>query len=156
MDLYQLHCFFCVGVLYDRMHTRRISDYGGVANSMPIFAAFFMLFALANTGLPGTSGFVGEFFVILSSIQANFIVAALAALTMILGASYTLWMYRRVVFGTVQNSGVAALQDIDKKEILIMSLLALMVILLGIWPNSVLEISNTSAQHLVDLIMAKG
>ena len=105
--------FLCVGVLYDRMHSRQINDYGGVVNTMPVFAAFMMLFAMANSGLPGTSGFVGEFLVILSSFQASFWIAFLAALTLILGAAYTLWMYKRVMFGDIANENVAELKDIN-------------------------------------------
>src|SRR3954471_14433595 len=104
--------FLCVGVLYDRMHSRQIADYGGVVNTMPRFAAFAMLFAMANSGLPGTSGFVGEFLVILAAVKVNFWLGFVAAVTMILGAAYTLWMYKRVVFGPVANAEVGALSDI--------------------------------------------
>ena len=108
--------FLCVGVLYDRVHSRNIADYGGVANTMPIFAAFFMLFSMANSGLPGTSGFVGEFMVILSAFQYDFWIAFLAAMTLILGAAYTLWMYKRVVFGDIANDNVAKLEDVNARE----------------------------------------
>ncbi len=104
--------FLCVGVLYDRMHTRLIADYGGVVNSMPVFASLFMLFAMANSGLPGTSGFVGEFLVIMGAMQVNFWYAAAAATTLVFGAAYTLWMYKRVMFGAIANGHVAALTDI--------------------------------------------
>ncbi len=141
--------FLCVGVLYDRMHTRQIADYGGVINTMPVFAGFMVLFALANTGLPGTSGFVGEFLVILASFKASFWYAALAALTLILGASYTLWLVKRVVFGPVANDHVAKLNDINGREFLILGALALAVLLLGVWPEPLLKIMEPSIQHLV-------
>ncbi|EQD63208.1 NADH dehydrogenase subunit M, partial [mine drainage metagenome] len=121
--------FLCVGVLYDRMHTRQIADYGGVVNTMPVFAGFMVLFALANTGLPGTSGFVGEFLVILASFKANFWYAALAALTLILAAGYTLWLVKRVVFGPVGNERVAKLKDLNGREFLILGALAAVVLL---------------------------
>src|SRR5438477_12473380 len=108
--------FLCVGVLYDRLHSREIISYGGVAKPMPVFAAFLMLFAMANSGLPGTSGFVGEFLVILGSFHASFWFAAIAATTLIFGAAYTLWMYKRVIFGDIQNRAVATLPDIGLRE----------------------------------------
>ena len=108
--------FLCVGVLYDRMHSRKIADYGGVANNMPVFAAFFMLFAMANAGLPGTSGFVGEFLVILGAVKVNFWYAFAGATTLIFGAAYTLWMYKRVIFGAVANTHVAELTDITRAK----------------------------------------
>ncbi|MDP2247488.1 MAG: NADH-quinone oxidoreductase subunit M, partial [Nitrosomonadales bacterium] len=120
--------FLCVGVLYDRMHSRQIADYGGVVNTMPTFAAFAVLFAMANAGLPGTSGFVGEFLVILGAMQVNFWYAFLASLTLIFGAAYTLWMVKRVFFGEVANQHVAELKDLNKREFLILSVLALMVL----------------------------
>jgi len=104
--------FLCVGVLYDRLHSRQIADYGGVVNTMPVFAALFMLFAMANSGLPGTSGFVGEFLVIMGAVKTNFWYAFAAATTLIFGAAYTLWMYKRVIFGAVANQRVAALKDL--------------------------------------------
>jgi NADH-quinone oxidoreductase subunit M len=134
--------FLCVGVLYDRLHSRRIADYGGVVNSMPVFAAFFMLFAMANAGLPGTSGFVGEFMVIMGAMQANFWIAFAAATTLVLGAAYTLWMYKRVVFGAVANDNVRALHDIEPREWLFLGILAALVLVMGIYPapfNAVLE-----------------
>lgn len=142
--------FLCVGVLYDRMHSRQISDYGGVVNSMPIFATFFVLFALANAGLPGTSGFVGEFFVVLSAFQANVFYAFLAATTLILGAAYTLWMVKRVVFGDVKNSQVAALQDVSMREISFLAILAFCVLLFGVWPSPLIEVTQGSSQVLLD------
>lgn len=145
--------FLCVGVLYDRMHSRQINDYGGVVNSMPHFAAFMMLFAMANSGLPGTSGFVGEFLVILSSYQANFWIAFLAGLTLILGAAYTLWMYKRVMFGDIANEQVAELKDINPRETLILSLLALVVLLFGLWPAPVFEVMHPTIEHLFEHII---
>ncbi len=141
--------FLCVGVLYDRMHSRQIADYGGVANTMPVFAAFMMLFAMANAGLPGTSGFVGEFMVILASFKANFWIAFLAATTLILGAAYTLWMMKRVMFGEVANDSVAALKDINGREALILGSLAVMVLLFGLWPAPLVEVMEVSIQNLV-------
>ncbi|NBS66164.1 MAG: NADH-quinone oxidoreductase subunit M, partial [Betaproteobacteria bacterium] len=120
--------FLCIGVLYDRMHSRNIADYGGVANTMPKFAALFMLFAMANAGLPATSGFVGEFFVILGAVQFNFWVAALAATTLIFGAAYSLWMYKRVIFGAVANDSVAGLGDLSRREFWMLVVMAVMVL----------------------------
>lgn len=141
--------FLSVGVLYDRMHSREISAYGGVVNTMPVFAGFFVLFAMANTGLPGTSGFVGEFMVILASFHANFWIAFLAAFTLIIGAAYTLWLVKRVIFGPVANSEVAALTDVNRREKLMLTLLALAVLLLGVWPAPLLDIMHVSMQHLL-------
>ena len=141
--------FLCVGVLYDRMHSRQIADYGGVANTMPAFAAFFVLFAMANTGLPGTSGFVGEFMVILASFKANFWIAFLAALTLIIGAAYTLWLVKRVIYGPVGNDHVAQLQDINRREWVFLALLAVAVLLLGIWPAPLLDVMHVSVENLV-------
>jgi NADH-quinone oxidoreductase subunit M len=134
--------FLCVGVMYDRLHSRQIADYGGVVNKMPVFAAFFMLFAMANAGLPGTSGFVGEFMVIMSATKINFWFAFAAATTLIFGAAYTLWMYKRVVFGAVANPKVADLEDIEVREWLFLGVLAVAVLWMGIHPapfNEVLE-----------------
>ncbi|MEY3712768.1 MAG: hypothetical protein RL321_388, partial [Pseudomonadota bacterium] len=130
--------FLCVGVLYDRLHSREISAYGGVINRMPMFGAFMVLFAMANSGLPGTSGFVGEFLVIIASFKANFWYAFLAATTLILGAAYTLWLVKRVIFGPVANDGVASLDDLNAREFLILGVLAVAVLLLGIWPAPLL------------------
>lgn len=141
--------FLCVGVLYDRLHSREISDYGGVANRMPVFAAFFMLFAMANAGLPGTSGFVGEFLVILSAFSVNPWYAVLAATTLIFGAAYTLWMYKRVIFGEIANDRVKSLTDIDSREVLFLGLLAAAVIIMGVWPNPVLEVMHASVDNLI-------
>ena len=144
--------FLCVGVMYDRVHSRQISDYGGVANTMPVFAAFMMLFAMANAGLPGTSGFVGEFLVILSSFRANAWIAVTAASVLILGAAYTLWMYKRVIFGDVANERVAELKDISMRETLFLLLLAVAVLFLGLWPAPLFELMDATLNHLVEHI----
>ncbi len=141
--------FLCIGVLYDRMHSRRISDYGGVANKMPWFAMLFVLFAMANAGLPGTSGFVGEFMVILSAFQANFWYAFLAATTLILGAAYTLWLVKRVIFGEVTNDNVAALKDINAREGLVLGSLAVLVLLFGVWPAPLLDVMHSTVANLL-------
>ena len=141
--------FLCVGVLYDRVHSRQIADYGGVANTMPWFAAFMVLFAMSNAGLPGTSGFVGEFMVIVASFKANFWIAFLAATTLVLGAAYTLWMVKRVVYGEVANDNVAALKDIGRREFLILAILAISVLALGIWPAPLVEMMNATIEQLV-------
>ncbi len=141
--------FLCVGVLYDRMHSREISAYGGVANTMPIFAGFAVLFAMANVGLPGTSGFVGEFMVILAAVKSNFWIAFLAATTLIIGAAYTLWMIKRVIFGEVANDSVGKLQDLNRREYWILGSLAVLVILLGVWPNPLLEVMHATVDNLV-------
>jgi len=145
--------FLCVGVLYDRLHSREISAYGGVINRMPMFGAFMVLFAMANSGLPGTSGFVGEFLVIIASFKANFWYAFLAATTLILGAAYTLWLVKRVIFGPIANDGVATLDDLNGREFLILGVLAVVVLLLGIWPAPLLELMQASVQHLVEQIV---
>jgi NADH-quinone oxidoreductase subunit M len=141
--------FLCVGVLYDRMHTHVLADFGGVVNTMPVFAAFFMLFAMANSGLPGTSGFVGEFLVTLGAMQVNFWYAALAATTLVFGAAYTLWMYKRVVFGAVANDHVAQLKDINLREGLFLALLAAVVLAMGIWPQPMSVVLHTSVNDLL-------
>jgi NADH-quinone oxidoreductase subunit M len=145
--------FLCIGVLYDRMHSRAIADYGGVANTMPKFAAFMMLFAMANCGLPATSGFVGEFMVILGAVQYNFWIGALAATTLIFGAAYTLWMYKRVIFGAVANPNVAALQDIDGREFAVLGLLAFFVLLMGLWPAPFTEVMHVSVNELIKHVL---
>jgi NADH-quinone oxidoreductase subunit M len=142
--------FLCVGVLYDRVHSRQIADYGGVVNTMPVFAAFMVLFALANTGLPGTSGFVGEFLVIIASFRASFWYAALAALTLILGACYTLWLVKRVVFGAVANPKVASLEDLNPRELVVLTSLAVAVLLVGVWPAPLLKVMQPTIHHLLD------
>ncbi|HUA23732.1 MAG TPA: NADH-quinone oxidoreductase subunit M [Steroidobacteraceae bacterium] len=146
--------FLCVGVLYDRVHSREISAYGGVVNTMPIFASFMVMFALANAGLPGTSGFVGEFLVILASFKASFWYSTLAAVTLILGASYTLWMVKRVVFGPVANDHVAKLTDVNGREFFILGALAVLVLAVGIWPAPLLKIVEPSIHHLVTQAVA--
>ena len=141
--------FLCIGVLYDRMHTRQIADYGGVANTMPKYAAFAMLFAMANCGLPATSGFVGEFMVILGSVKYNFWIGLAAGTTLVLGASYTLWMYKRVIFGAVANKHVAELTDINGREFFILSLLALCVLAMGLYPLPITEVMHVSVNDLL-------
>jgi NADH-quinone oxidoreductase subunit M len=141
--------FLCIGVLYDRLHSRQIADYGGVVNTMPVFAALFMLFAMANSGLPGTSGFVGEFMVIMGSVKANFWYAFLAASTLIFGAAYTLWMYKRVIFGAVASRNVAELTDINAREKLVLAILALTVLAMGVYPLPFSEIMHASVNDLL-------
>ncbi len=143
--------FLGVGVLYDRMHTRRIRDYGGVAQVMPWFTLFAVFFAMANAGLPGTSGFVGEFMVILASFQADFWLAFLAATTLVLGAAYTLWMVKRVMFGEITNPEVNKLQDINSREGLMLTVLAGLVLVIGVWPDPLLEMMDVSVSHLIEL-----
>jgi NADH-quinone oxidoreductase subunit M len=142
--------FLCIGVLYDRLHSRRITDYGGVANTMPKFASLFMLFAMANSGLPATSGFVGEFLVILGAVQFNFWIAFAAATTLIFGAAYSLWMYKRVVFGEVANQKVAALSDVSAREFWVLAALAAAVLLMGIWPKPFTDVSEASVRALLE------
>jgi NADH-quinone oxidoreductase subunit M len=141
--------FLCVGVLYDRMHSRQIADYGGVVNSMPVFATFMVLFALANSGLPGTSGFVGEFLVVIASFKANVWFAVLAGTTLMLGAAYSLWLVKRVVFGDVGNAEVAQLQDINGRETVILGSLAFAVLLFGLWPAPLVDVMQTTLENLV-------
>ena len=141
--------FLCIGVLYDRMHSRNIADYGGVVNKMPVFAAFFMLFAMANVGLPGTSGFVGEFMVILGAVKANFWYAFAAATTLIFGAAYTLWMYKRVIFGAAANAHVAELTDLNLREKVIFAILAVAVLGMGLYPLPFSEIMHVSVNDLL-------
>ena len=142
--------FLCVGVMYDRMHSRNISDYGGVVNTMPVFAGLMVFFAMANAGLPGTSGFVGEFMVILAAFKANFWVAVLASTTLVLGAAYTLWMVKRVIFGKVTNAQVAELKDLNMRETLVLGSLAVMVLLLGLWPAPLIDVMHASVGHLLE------
>jgi NADH-quinone oxidoreductase subunit M len=141
--------FLCVGVLYDRMHTRAIADYGGVVNTMPKFASLMMLFAMANAGLPATSGFVGEFMVIMGSMKVGFWLAFVAATTMIWGAAYTLWMYKRVIFGPVANDHVAALRDLDVREWLVLAALAAAVLVMGVYPLPVVNLMHPSVNELL-------
>jgi NADH-quinone oxidoreductase subunit M len=144
--------FLCVGVLYDRVHSRQIADYGGVANTMPVFAAFAVLFAMANAGLPGTSGFVGEFMVIIASFKANFWIAFFAATTLILGAAYTLWMVKRVYYGEVANDHVAKLNDLDRREFAVLGILAVSVLIVGVWPAPLIDMMNATIDQLVERI----
>lgn len=141
--------FYCIGVMYDRVHSRMIVDYGGVVNTMPKFAAFFMLFAMANAGLPGTSGFVGEFMIILASVKFNFWVAFIAATSLIVSAAYTLWMYKRVVFGAVTNKHVADLTDITARECLVLTLLAIATLVMGLYPQPFTEVMHSSVDELL-------
>ena len=145
--------FLCVGVLYDRMHSRLIAEYGGVANKMPVFAAFFMLFAMANSGLPGTSGFVGEFLVIMGAMKVNFWFAAIAATTLLFGAAYTLWMVKRVVFGAVANSHVEALSDIEPREALVLGLAAAAVLGMGLYPQAFASVLHNSVGDVLAMAM---
>ena len=145
--------FLGVGVMYDRVHSREISAYGGVVNKMPIFAAFFVLFSMANSGLPATSGFVGEFLVILAAFRADFWYAFLAAMTLILGAAYTLWLVKRVIFGAVTNDHVAHVEDVNAREFIMMTILAVAVLALGLWPAPLLEVMKPSVEHLVQHVM---
>ncbi|KAF1691667.1 NADH-quinone oxidoreductase subunit M [Pseudoxanthomonas koreensis] len=148
--------FTCIGVLYDRMHTRRIADYGGVANVMPWFAAFSMLFFMANAGLPGTSGFVGEFMVVMASFQKHPVVAFLAATTLVITAAYTLWLYKRVFFGEVGNAHVAEMKDLDARETLVLGVFAAGVLLLGVWPKPLTDLMEPSiAQLAVQIATSK-
>lgn len=141
--------FFCIGVMYDRVHSRQIADYGGVVNTMPKFAALFMLFTMANAGLPATSGFVGEFMIILAAVKFNFWVAFLAATSLILAASYSLWMYKRVIFGDVANDHVKELTDIGGREFIILAVLALCTLWMGLYPQPFTEVMHTSVNDLL-------
>ncbi|HYB51399.1 MAG TPA: NADH-quinone oxidoreductase subunit M [Burkholderiaceae bacterium] len=141
--------FLCIGVMYDRLHSRNIADYGGVVNTMPRFAALMMLFAMANSGLPATSGFVGEFLVILGAVQFDFWIGAIAASTLVLGAAYSLWMYKRVIFGDVANPAVAKMQDIDGRELIALGLLALAVLAMGVYPAPLIDAMHVSVTDLL-------
>jgi NADH-quinone oxidoreductase subunit M len=141
--------FLCVGVMYDRMHSRQIADYGGVVNTMPKFAAFMMLFAMANAGLPATSGFVGEFLVILAAVKVNFWLGFAAATIMILGAAYTLWMYKRVIYGGVANDHVRELTDINRREFWMLGAVALLVLWMGVWPRPFIDVMHVSVESLL-------
>jgi NADH-quinone oxidoreductase subunit M len=144
--------FSCIGVLYDRMHTRSIKDYGGVINVMPWFGFFYVLFAMANCGLPGTSGFVGEFMVILSSFSANPWIALFAAFTLIIGAAYTLWLVKRVLWGEVTNSHVAEMTDINGRETFVLGVFAALTLFVGIWPQPLTHLMDSSVTQLVQLL----
>ena len=141
--------FLCIGVLYDRVHSREIASYGGVANTMPKFAAFAVLFAMANCGLPGTAGFVGEWMVILGAVKFNFWIAALACTTLIFGAAYTLWMVKRVYFGDVANDDVKQLTDINGREFLMLALLAIAVLWMGLYPKPFTDVMQASVTELL-------
>ena len=141
--------FLCVGVLYDQMHSREIDSYGGVANAMPVFSVFLVFFAMSNAGLPGTSGFVGEFLVILGSFRVNGWYAAVAGLTLVLGAAYTLWMIKRVVYGEITNEKVKALVDVNGREKLVLGVLAVCVLGLGIYPMPLLEVMHSTVENLL-------
>jgi len=141
--------FLCVGVLYDQMHSRNIDSYGGVANTMPVFSVFLVFFAMSNAGLPGTSGFVGEFLVILGSFRVNGWYAAVAGLTLVLGAAYTLWMIKRVVYGEITNEKVKALVDVNGREKLVLGVLAVCVLGLGIYPMPLLEVMHSTVENLL-------
>jgi NADH-quinone oxidoreductase subunit M len=148
--------FLCVGVLYDRLHSREISSYGGVVNTMPKFAALMVLFALANAGLPGTSGFVGEFLVVLGSFHSSFWLAFFAATTLILGAAYSLWLVKRVIFGEVANDGVASLTDVNAREFWMLVVLAVAVLVMGVWPAPLIEAMDaTIGQLLAHVVESK-
>jgi NADH-quinone oxidoreductase subunit M len=140
--------FSCVGVLYDRMHSRMIRDYGGVANVMPWFAVLFVFFAMANAGLPGTSGFVGEFMVIVASFQDHPYTALIAATTLVIGAAYTLWLVKRVMYGEVGNSHVAELKDVNGREALVLGVFALGVLAIGLWPKPLTDLMEPAIQQL--------
>jgi len=141
--------FLCIGVLYDRVHSREISSYGGVVNTMPKFAAFALLFAMANAGLPGTAGFVGEWMVILAAVKANFWIGLGAATALILGAAYTLWMFKRVYLGAVVNDDVKNLQDINAREFLMLALLAIAVLAMGVYPKPFTDVMDSSVAELL-------
>ena len=142
--------FLCVGVVYDRLHTREIAAYGGLVNNMPKYAVAFMIFTMANVGLPGTSGFVGEFFVILGAVEYNFWIGLAAASTLILGAAYSLWMYKRVVFGAIANDKVAGLSDLDRRELWMLVAVAVVVLWMGVYPKPVTDMTDASVTRLLE------
>jgi len=141
--------FLCIGVLYDRVHSREIASYGGVANTMPKFAGFAVLFAMANAGLPGTAGFIGEWMVILGAVGFNFWIGLLAATALIMGAAYTLWMVKRVYFGDVANDDVRELQDINAREFLMLGILAVAVLAMGLYPKPFTDVMQASVTELI-------
>ena len=145
--------FLCIGVMYDRMHSRAIADYGGVVNTMPKFAALMMLFAMANAGLPATSGFVGEFMVIMGAMKTSFWLAFVAATTLILGAAYTLWMYKRVIFGEVANEHVGELKDLNIREITVLAALAIATLFMGVYPVAFTEVMHASVNDLLKNVL---
>jgi NADH-quinone oxidoreductase subunit M len=142
--------FLCVGVVYDRMHTREIAAYGGLVNRMPLYAAAFMIFTLANVGLPGTSGFVGEFLSLIGTFKVNVPVATLATLGVILSAGYALWLYRKVIFGVIEKPSLAAIRDLGPREILILAPLVILTLLFGVYPKPVLDMSAASVSALIE------
>ncbi|MGH8599207.1 MAG: NADH-quinone oxidoreductase subunit M, partial [Burkholderiales bacterium] len=144
--------FLCIGVMYDRLHTRQISDYGGLINRMPVFATLFMLFAMANCGLPGTSGFVGEFLVVMGAMKHSFWVAVAAASTLIWAAGYSLWLYKRVVFGAVGNARVETMADLNLREFIVLGLLAVAVLALGVYPDPFAAVLHTPVHDLLALV----
>ena len=146
--------FLCVGVMYDRVHSRQIADYGGVVNTMPKFAAFALFFSMANCGLPGTAGFVGEWMVILGAVQSNFWLGFAAASALIFGAAYTLWMYKRVYLGEIANDKVRGLIDINDREFLMLALLAIAVLYMGVYPKPFTDVMNTSVADLLRHVAA--
>tara|TARA_B100000003_G_scaffold182466_1_gene174961 strand:- start:290 stop:844 length:555 start_codon:yes stop_codon:yes gene_type:complete len=143
--------FLCVGVVYERMHTREISKYGGVVSVMPRYAVVFMVFTLGALGLPGTTGFIGEFLILLGTFKVNFLVATIASLGVILGAAYMLWLYRRIIFGEIKNAEVNKLVDLNRSEMIILSILAFVSILFGFYPDPLLSTTSSSVQGLIDL-----
>ena len=143
--------FLCVGVVYERMHTREISNYGGVVSVMPRYAVVFMVFTLGALGLPGTTGFIGEFLILLGTFKVNFLVATIASLGVILGAAYMLWLYRRIIFGEIKNAEVNKLVDLNRSEMIILSILAFVSILFGFYPDPLLSTTSSSVQGLIDL-----
>jgi NADH-quinone oxidoreductase subunit M len=142
--------FLCVGVIYDRMHTREIAAYGGLVNRMPLYAAVFMVFTLANVGLPGTSGFVGEFLALIGTFKVNIPVATLATLGVILSAAYALWLYRKIIFGQLTKPQLAGMMDLDRREIIVFAPLVILTILFGVYPNPVLDLSAASVATLIE------
>jgi NADH-quinone oxidoreductase subunit M len=143
-----------VGVIYDRRHTRLIREFGGLAKVMPVYAALFVLVTMSSVGVPGTNGFVGEFMVIMGATKANFWLAFVAATTLVFGAAYTLWMYKRVMFGPVANGHVAALKDLDRKEILVLGSLAVAVLFMGVYPLPFTEVMHASVNELLRHVSA--
>ncbi len=146
--------FLCVGIIYDRMHTREIAAYGGLVNRMPIFAFTFMLFTMANVGLPGTSGFVGEFLTLLGAFKANMLVAVLATTGVVLSAAYALWLYRRVIFGKLEKEALKNIADMNGREILILAPLVVLTILFGIWPMPLIDVTTASVENLINTYQA--
>lgn len=142
--------FTCIGVMYDQLHTREISAYGGLAKVMPWFASFWVLFAMANVGLPGTSGFVGEFMVILASFTASPWVSACAAFTLIIGAGYTLWLIKRIIWGAVTSDKVAKMRDINGREAFVLTAFAVAVLAIGFWPQPWFHLTDQAVRHLVE------